>query len=89
MDETIRVYGFEDFELGHRLTLAGIRLTDVSRCCNTYHLHHARRVADDADTLRAIKLNILGSRALQCRYGLETLDHGSTVEDFLPGGQAT
>ena len=89
MDETIRVYGFEDFELGHRLTLAGIRLTDVSRCCNTYHLHHARRVADNAATLRAIKQNILGSRALQCRYGLETLDHGSTVEDFLPGGQAT
>ena len=88
MDETILVYGFEDFELGHRLTLAGIRLTDVSRCCNTYHLDHGKRAADDTGMLRTIKQNILGSRALQCRHGLETLDHGSTVEDFLPGEQA-
>ena len=88
MDETILVYGFEDFELGHRLGLAGIRLTDVSRCCNTYHLDHGKRAADNADRLRAIKRNILGSRARQCRHGLETLDHGSTVEDFLPGEQA-
>jgi glycosyltransferase involved in cell wall biosynthesis len=87
MDETILVYGFEDFELGHRLGLAGIRLTDVSRCCNTYHLDHGKRAADDTGTLRTIKQNILGSRALQCRYGLETLDHGSTVEDFLTGEQ--
>ncbi len=88
MDETILVYGFEDFELGHRLQLAGIRLVDVSRCCNTYHLDHGKRAADSAGTLRTIKQNILGSRALQCRHGLETLDHGSTVEDFLPRGQA-
>lgn len=87
MDETIRVYGFEDFELGHRLGLAGIRLVDVSRSCNTYHLDHGKRAADDTGTLRTIKQNILGSRALQCRYGLETLDHGSTVEDFLTGEQ--
>ena len=87
MDETILVYGFEDFELGHRLGLAGIRLTDVSRSCNTYHLDHGKRAADNAERLRAIKQNILGSRALQCRHGLETLETGSTVEDFLPGEQ--
>lgn len=83
MDESIRVYGFEDFELGHRLTLSGIRIIDVSRCCNTYHLHHAKRSPGD---IGDIKQRILDSPSVQCKYGLQTLEDGSSIEDFMPAG---
>jgi len=83
MDESIRVYGFEDFELGHRLTLTGIRIVDVSRCCNTCHLHHAKRASGD---IGDIKQRILNSKAVQCKYGLQTLEDGSSIEDFMPAG---
>jgi glycosyltransferase involved in cell wall biosynthesis len=79
MDESILVYGFEDFELGHRLTLSGVRITDVSRCCNTYHLYHLKRAAGD---ISEIKQNILNSTAVQCKYGLQSLASGSTIDDF-------
>jgi glycosyltransferase involved in cell wall biosynthesis len=81
MDESILIYGFEDFELGHRLTLSGVRITDVSRACNTYHLYHLKRSAGD---ISEIKQNILNSTAMQCKYGLETLATGSSIDDFLP-----
>ena len=81
MDESILTYGFEDFELGHRLTLGGIHITDVTRCCNTYHLYHLKRSAGD---IIGIKQNILNSTAAQCKYGLETLPTGSSIDDFLP-----
>jgi glycosyltransferase involved in cell wall biosynthesis len=85
MDESILVYGFEDFELGHRLTLSGIRITDVSRVCNTYHLHHQRRSPGD---IRDIKQNILNSTAMQCKYGLKTLATGSSINDFQPAAKS-
>jgi glycosyltransferase involved in cell wall biosynthesis len=81
MDESILIYGFEDFELGHRLTLSGVRITDVSRACNTYHLYHLKRSAGD---ICEIKQNILNSTAMQCKCGLETLATGSSIDDFLP-----
>jgi glycosyltransferase involved in cell wall biosynthesis len=81
MDETILIYGFEDFELGHRLTLSGLQISDVSRLCNTCHLHHSKRSAGD---ISEIKQNILNSTAVQCKYGLQTLTAGSSIDDFLP-----
>ena len=81
MDETILVYGFEDFELGHRLTLSGVQISDVSRLCNTYHLHHLKRSSGD---IKDIKQRILNSKAVQCRNGLQTLASGSSIEDFMP-----
>jgi len=86
MDESILVYGFEDFELGHRLVLNGIRITDVSRCCNTYHLHHLKRASGD---IGDIKQNILNSTAMQCQYGLQTLASGSSIADFMPADSNT
>ena len=80
MDETILIYGFEDFELGHRLTLSGLQISDVSRLCNTYHLHHTKRSAGD---ISEIKQNILNCPAVQCQHGLETLAAGSSIDDFL------
>lgn len=81
MDETILTYGFEDFELGHRLTLSGVQISDVSRLCNTCHLHHPKRSSGD---IRDIKQRILNSTAVQCRYGLQILASGSSIEDFMP-----
>jgi len=81
MDETILIYGFEDFELGHRLTLSGVQISDVSRLCNTYHLHHLKRSSGD---IGDIKQNILNSTAVQCRHGLQKLASGSSIEDFMP-----
>jgi glycosyltransferase involved in cell wall biosynthesis len=81
MDESILVYGFEDFELGHRLNLSGVQISDVSRLCNTYHLHHPKRSSGD---IGDIKQNILNSTMMQCKYGLETLAAGSTINDFVP-----
>lgn len=81
MDETILIYGFEDFELGHRLTLSGVKISDVSRLCNTYHLQHLKRSSGD---IGDIKQNILNSPAMQCKHGLEPLASGSTIDDFTP-----
>jgi glycosyltransferase involved in cell wall biosynthesis len=81
MDESILVYGFEDFELGHRLNLSGVQICDVSRLCNTYHLHHPKRSSGD---IGDIKQNIQNSTQAQCKYGLETLAAGSTLNDFVP-----
>ena len=86
MDESILVYGFEDFELGHRLTLSGVQITDVTRACNTYHLHHLKRSSGD---IGKIKQNILNSTAQQCKYGLQTLASGSTLGDFMPAAGNT
>jgi len=86
MDESILIYGFEDFELGHRLTLGGVRITDVSRLCNTYHLYHKKRTAGD---ISEIKQNILDSTVMQCKHGLETLASGSTIDDFMPSAGGT
>ena len=84
MDESILIYGFEDFELGHRLTLSSIRITDVTRACNTYHLYHLKR---SAGNISGIKQNILNSTAMQCKYGLETLATGSSIDDFIPSAR--
>jgi GT2 family glycosyltransferase len=83
MDESILIYGFEDLELGHRLQLIGVQITDVSRCCNTYHLHHHKKQSGD---ISDIKKNISNSNAKQCKNGLEKLESGSNIEDFMPSG---
>lgn len=84
MDGSILIYGFEDFEFGHRLALSGVRITDVSRLCNTYHLYHPKYSSGD---ISEIKQNILNSTVMQCKYGLETLATGTTIEDFMPAGK--
>jgi hypothetical protein len=79
MDESILEYGYEDFELGHRFTLNGTRITNVRHHCITYHLHHKQTVLP---SVKKVKQRILDSRKLVCRYGLKTLEHGSTNEEF-------
>lgn len=80
MDETIVEYGFEDYDLSHRLKLAGLKLVNVSKCCNTYHLYHLKRTRRDA---QGIKERIDKSRQVQCRFGLKRLEVGSAVADWM------
>lgn len=82
-DETICRYGYEDYELGHRLCLAGHRIVNVSKCCNTYHLYHPKGPKPD---LGAVKRRIDESRQPQCRHGLRTLPQGSQNTDFRTAG---
>ena len=80
MDETILEYGFEDYDLSHRLKLAGLKLVNVSKCCNTYHLYHPKKTRWNA---QSIKGRIDKSREVQCRYGLKRLEVGSAVVDWM------
>jgi len=86
LDESICEYGYEDYELGARLQRAGLHLFNVSKCCNTYHLYHAKSPKRD---LREIKRRILNNRHTQCRHGLARLDHGSSAADFQAPEGAT
>ena len=80
MDETIVEYGFEDYDLSHRLKLAGLKLVNVSKCCNTYHLYHPKKTRRNAQDIKA---RIDKSREVQCRYGLKKLEVGSAVADWM------
>ncbi len=79
MDESILEYGYEDFELGHRLTLNGIEITNVRNCCITYHLYHNQTVLPG---VKQIKQRILENKSPVCRIGMQTFEQGSTNEDF-------
>ena len=79
MDQSILTYGFEDFELGHRLQLSGLQITDVSRCCITYHLNHPK---NSNLSVKNVLKNILASKHIKCKNGLEKLDRGSSIQDF-------
>lgn len=80
MDESILLYGFEDYELGHRLHLSGVQVSDVSRCCITYHLNHPKiskfSVKGELKKIRA-------SKEIKCKNGLVKLEQGSCLQDFL------
>ncbi len=39
-DESITEYGYEDYDLGQRLRLAGKEIINVSKLANTFHLYH-------------------------------------------------
>jgi len=78
-DETILEYGYEDLEMGHRLELAGLELVNVSRLCNTWHLFHASK---KRQSIAAIRQRIREAQQRQCRFGIETLSSGSSVDDF-------
>ena len=80
MDESILTYGFEDFELGHRLQLLGLQIFDVSRCCITYHLEHPK---SSGRNVKNVLKSIQKKKQIQCKHGLEKLDQGSSMQDFL------
>lgn len=85
-DESILEYGYEDYELGHRLKLSGLSIVNVSKCCNTYHLYHAKGPKRD---LGEIKRRIDASPHPQCHYGIAELASGSSNADFQPVGMNT
>lgn len=77
-DETIDRYGYEDFELGVRLQRIGYEFFNVSSRCITYHLWHQRSKRVDPGVKRAIR----SGTATECRVGLRTLAHGTTMRDY-------
>ncbi len=80
MDETIREYGYEDYDLGRRLELTGLQLVNVSKCCNTFHLYHPKRARPNgADIKRLIDRNC----EPMCRSGLQRLETGSAASDGM------
>lgn len=80
MDESILVYGFEDYELGHRLQLSGVQVSDVTRCCITYHLNHPKI---NTLSVKSELKKIRASKQIKCKNGLEKLEQGSCLQDFL------
>ena len=80
MDESILIYGFEDYELGHRLQLSGVKVADVSRCCITYHLNHSK---NSNLSVKSELKKIRASKEMKCKNGLEKLKQGSCLHDFL------
>ena len=80
MDNTIREYGYEDFELGHRLSLLGVRVFDVSRRAITYHLAHAKGEGRD---VAAKKQQICCNTEPVARSGMVELGTGSDAARLL------
>ncbi len=69
-NEDILEHGYNDFELGHRLQLAGYELWNVSKLCNTYHLHHPSRKKKREEVI--IKKQKVRERTEpRCQNGLE------------------
>ena len=83
MDSSIREYGYEDFELGHRLGLVGVQVFDVSRRAITYHLEHAKGSVRDVES---IKRRIRGSADPVARSGMVELAQGSDAAQLLAIG---
>ncbi len=81
-DESMAGLGGSDRELGHRLTLLGLRLVNTRHLTITYHLEHARhpsRVHPQADMAALLSQ----SRIPFCREGLLKLDSGSEIGALL------
>jgi glycosyltransferase involved in cell wall biosynthesis len=79
-DETIGAYGYEDWELGVRLQRSGLHFANVSSSCITYHLWHP----SSPRVHPRVKHRVRALTSLRCRYGLQALTEGSTVDDFEP-----
>ena len=80
MDESILQYGYEDYELGHRLQLNGIMPVGIRNCANTFHLEHPKSPGLD---ISEIKSRIRASTFPRCRFGLVELDDGSSNDMFV------
>jgi len=74
-DEDIVEYGYEDYELGRRLTLIGDVIIDVSRLCITAHLYHESRKTNVSEKIREIEI----SSRTWCSNGLikEAANHNA------------
>lgn len=68
-NEDILEHGFNDYELGHRLKLAGYGIVNVSKLCNTYHLYHPTRKTRREETRRKIE-QVDQSTHYYCQNGL-------------------
>lgn len=71
-NEDILEHGFNDYELGHRLKLAGYQLINVSKLCNTYHLYHTTRKTRREEIRKKIE-QVDQSRRAVCTRGLSKL----------------
>lgn len=79
MDETILRYGYEDIEIGRRLQNNGVKPVGIRNCANTYHLEHGKSANPE---ISDIKKRIYANTHKQCKYGVKTLDDGSTNTMF-------
>lgn len=68
-NEDILQHGFNDYELGHRLKLAGYKIINVSKLCNTYHLYHPTRKTKREETRKKIE-QVDQSTEYYCAKGL-------------------
>lgn len=68
-NEDILEHGFNDYELGHRLKLAGYQLINVSKLCNTYHLYHLTRKNRQEEIREKIR-KVDASTEFRCAKGL-------------------
>ena len=82
MDNTIREYGYEDFELGHRLSMLGAQIFDVSRRAVTYHLAHQKGAAQKVDEMKAL---IRTNTEPVARFGMIDRERGSELAKLLGG----
>ncbi|MDQ8195146.1 glycosyltransferase [Coraliomargarita sp. SDUM461004] len=81
MDETILQYGYEDHEIGRRLDNNGIKAVGIRNCANTYHLEHGK---SENPGIKDVLTRIYANEHKQCKFGLKTLEDGSTNEMFFP-----
>jgi GT2 family glycosyltransferase len=54
-NEDVLEHGYNDYELGHRLKLAGYKLVDVSKLCNTFHIYHPTRKTNREEVRKKIQ----------------------------------
>lgn len=80
MDETIQQFGYEDVEIGQRLINNGILPAGIRNCANTYHLEHKK--TENPNHSKYAKL-ASRNRAKQCKFGLTTLESGSSEADLV------
>ena len=81
-DETMAGLGGSDRELGHRLTLLGLRLVNTRHLTITYHLEHPRppwRINAQGDMFELLSQ----SRIPFCRHGVVELSGGSEIGALL------
>jgi len=72
-NEDILEHGYNDYELGCRLKMAGYKIIDVSKLCNTYHLDHPTRKTRSEEIRKKIK-SASESKDAYCVNGLNKLD---------------
>lgn len=85
MDSSIREYGYEDFELGHRLGLVGVSIFDVSRRAITYHLEHPKSQVAGVAGKKAV---LAANREPRCRSGMVELETGSSAAELIAAASA-